>query len=266
MYSVEQAIILIAGRGHRLGNLTDARPKCLLEIGGKSFLERSLHALSKCGLSKAVLVVGYRKEQIQNVIGHRYEGIEIEYVINHRYAKTNTAYSLWLARDYLLSQSLILEGDIVFDEAILSYILSCSGGKSIWAAVPVTPLRNEGILLSRNGTGYVSRLKLVRHTQNESTDLKFKCAGIQLLTAGASQSLALKLDETIQKGEVRKYADLVLAEIFDKYPMILCSLDGMRWAEVDDLDDYESAHQMFSTTTSLHPIPSERIPARSLYE
>ena len=78
-----------------------------------------MRILSKCGISKAILVIGYQKEQIQNVIGHRYEGIEIEYVINQRFAETNTAYSLWLAREYLSSPSLIIEGDILFDVGFL---------------------------------------------------------------------------------------------------------------------------------------------------
>ena len=246
MCSANQAILLIAGRGHRLGNLTENRPKCLVEICGISFLERSLNILSKYGVSKAILVVGFQAEQIQHRIGNRYEELEIEYVINPRYAETNTAYSLWLARDYLSSPSLIIEGDILFDEEILTHFFSCAGGKSTWAAVPVTPQRNEGIFLSRNGTGHVSGVKIVRQPQDRKSEFQFKCAGIQFLSADAAQSLALKLDDTIQKGEVRKYADLVLGEIFDKHPMILCSLDGMKWAEVDDLDDYQYAKQLFS--------------------
>jgi len=89
-------------------------------------------------------------------------------------------------------------------------------------------------------------LKLVRQPQDRDTKLQFKCAGIQLLSSGAAWVLASKLDDTIQKGEVRKYADLVLGEIFDKHPMVLCSLGGMRWADLDDLDDYQKAKQLFS--------------------
>ena len=256
MYRDNRVIMLLAGRGRRLGNLTESRPKCLLEMGGISLLERSLRTLSESGISKAVLVVGYRAEQIRRVVGNQYSGIKIEYVVNHRYAETNTAYSLWLAREFLSTPTLILEGDIIFDEKVLSHILRCSSGQSTWAAVPVTPQRNEGILLSCNGTGHVSGLKLVRRPQDSGTELQFKCAGIQRLTAGAAQALAMKLDETIQRGEVRKYADLVLAENFDEYPMILCSLDGMLWAEIDDVADYQSAQQLFAKTTN--PIPSEK--------
>lgn len=125
-------------------------------------------------------------------------------------------------------------------------MIRCAGGKSAWAAVPITHQNNEGILLSRNGTGQVTGLELVRHPQNGDTELQFKCAGIQLLSSGAARALALKLDEKIQKGEVRKYADLVLGEIIDQHRMVLCSLNGMQWAEVDDLDDYQYAKQLFS--------------------
>ncbi len=245
--NIEQAVLLIAGYGRRMGNLTESAPKCLLKIGNLSFLERSLNILSKHDIKKIVLVVGYRAEQVQDVIGDRYEGMGIKYIINPRYAETNTAYSLWLARDYLLSVSLILEGDIIFEEQILAHILSCSEGKSVWATVPVTSQRGEGILLSRNETGYVSGVKLVRNPRNRSNEFQFKCAGIQLLTASIAQTFALKLDETIRKGEVQKYADLVLGEILENHSMVLCSLAGMRWAEVDNPNDYQSAQQLFSS-------------------
>lgn len=246
MSSVEHAILLLAGGGCRLGDLTAHRPKCLLEIGGVSFLERSLHSLAQCGISRAVLVVGYQQEKIRDVVDHQYAGMRIEYVVNNRYAETNTAYSLWLAREHLISRCLLLEGDIVFEPSVLQQVLNCSEGKSVWAAVPIFGENSEGVHLCCNAAGYVSGLQLVRQPEARNPEMMFKCAGIQVLTAELAQSLASKLDETIAKGEVRKYADLVLGGILNETSMVLCSLKGLRWAEVDDLQDYRRTQKLFT--------------------
>lgn len=246
MHSTHSAIILVAGRGSRLKELTEIRPKCLLEVGGQSFLGRSLDALSKNGISKVTLVVGYHAEQIRRAFGDTYHDMSIEYVMNENYAETNTAYSLWLARAQLTARTLLMEGDILFEEDVLSGILNKFDGKSVWAAVPVTPNRSEGILLSCNRSRHVSGLKLVRSAQDRGLGLNYKCAGIQLLENKVAQNLALRLDDTIANGEVKKYADLVLGEMLPGISMHLYVLDDMQWAEVDSPDDYLDAQKMFS--------------------
>jgi len=248
MHPINQAILLLAGRGRRLGSLTEDCPKCLLEVAGMPILERSLRALSQSGVSSAVFVVGHQADQIRHFVGSQYAGIEITYLFNSQYAKTNTAYSLWLARNYLNKECLLLEGDILFNAETLERILHCTSGQSVWAALPIEPGKDEGILLQRNKSGYVEAVHLVRHPEKTCPNLSYKCAGIQVLTAQLARRLAVQLEAVINRGQVRIFADVVLGEILNETPMKLCSLEGLSWDEVDDLEDLRRARQRFEVS------------------
>jgi choline kinase len=251
MNSVNRAILLVAGVGRRLGALTRSRPKCLVEVAGSTILERALCALAQCGVPEVVLVVGYGASQVREVAGSRFAGMRIRYVSNDLYATTNTTYSLWLARDHLDSECFLLEGDILFGTSVLEHILqSREDGRSVWAAVPLTPGNDEGILLRRGQDDGVADVQLVREPDDRCGSLTHKCAGIQLLAAPLARALARHLDEVIAEGREGLFADLVLAEVINQRIMSICSLEGMRWAEVDTPEDLRYANAFFNGARS----------------
>ena len=96
-----QAIILAAGMGRRLGELTNDNTKCMLQVNGVRLIHRILDAIYEAGIQRVVLVVGYKAENVKSLIGNEYRGMEIIYVENSVYDKTNNIYSLFLAREYL---------------------------------------------------------------------------------------------------------------------------------------------------------------------
>ena len=243
---VDRAVLLLAGRGKRLGPLTEDRPKCMVEVGAASILNRALHALSECGVPEVVLVVGYRQGQVRDFVGNSFAGMRVRYVVNELHSSTNTAYSLWLAREFLRGEVLLLEGDIVFDVHAIRRILATRDGDSAWAAVAIRPGRDEGILLARNSVDHVGRVELIREPASRASDLAHKCAGIQLLSAPAAQMFAAKLDEAMAEGETGTYADLVLGKVLLDHSVRLCDLDGVDWAEVDDLEDLRLADHLFN--------------------
>lgn len=248
MTSVTRAILLVAGRGRRIGPLTDERPKCLLDVEGASVLERALSALAASGVREVALVVGYRWEQVREVAGDRFAAMNVYYVHNERHRDTNTAYSLWLARQFMSCDLLLVEGDILFDAETLIQILDCADGESVWGAVSVAPGRNEGILLERTDSDHVRRVELVRDPERRDSSLGFKCAGIQLLTTPLAETFRGKLEGVIGAGQRRLFGDLVLGEALKEHPMRLCSLDGARWAEVDDFEDLRAARCLFGAS------------------
>ena len=84
-----QAVILAAGMGRRLGELTGDNTKCMLEVNGVKLIDRALECLSECNLSRIVMVVGYKRENVKSYLGDSYKGIDIVYVDNPIYDKTN---------------------------------------------------------------------------------------------------------------------------------------------------------------------------------
>ena len=113
-----KAVILAAGLGSRLSPVTQKMPKCLLEIGGKTIIERQLELLSSLGVKETVVVVGYLKEMIVDLIQDRAKIIE-----NPDFSSTNSSYSLWLARKNLLGSFIHLNSDLIFDKEILSKLI-----------------------------------------------------------------------------------------------------------------------------------------------
>jgi len=243
---VDRAILLLAGRGKRLGSLTSDQPKCMVEVGETPILERSLRALSTNGVSEVVMVVGYRQEEVRAFAGQRFDGMRIRYVVNERHSETNTAYSLWLARKFLDGHVLLLEGDIVFDADAIRRILGSAAEESVWAGVAVKPGRDEGILLAPDSQKRLERVELIREPQSRGEDLTHKCAGIQFLSPAASMTFRAKLEEAVSCGRVSTYADLVLGTSLRELPVRLCDLKGLPWAEVDDLQDLRRARHIFN--------------------
>ena len=120
-----QAIILAAGMGRRLGDLTRNNTKCMVKVNGTALIDRLLTQLSRLTLQRVVIVVGYEGQKLKDYIGQRYDDVlHIEYVNNPVYDKTNNIYSLALAKEQLQEDdTLLIESDLIFDEDMFRLIL-----------------------------------------------------------------------------------------------------------------------------------------------
>jgi len=128
------AVILAAGMATRLRPLTDRCPKCLLEVGGKSLLQRSLDALMQNGIKMFVIVTGYKGEMIEGFIRDHYQAqiargdAAFRFIDNKDYATTNNIYSLWLARPEVDGREfLLLDSDLLYDSKLITVMLSQLG-------------------------------------------------------------------------------------------------------------------------------------------
>ena len=113
-----QAIILAAGMGRRLGDLTKENTKCMVEVNGIRLIDRLLGQLSRLSLRRVIIVVGYQGQKLIDYIGHRYdEHLTIEYAENPIYDKTNNIYSLSMVKDQLQEDdTLLIESDLIFSD------------------------------------------------------------------------------------------------------------------------------------------------------
>ena len=119
-----QAIILAAGMGKRLGELTKGNTKCMVEVGGETLIARLLRQLDKQHLSKIVLVIGYKAQELKNYLATIQIQTPIEFVENIVYDQTNNIYSLYLAKDYLVAEdTLLFESDLIMEDAVITKLL-----------------------------------------------------------------------------------------------------------------------------------------------
>ena len=122
-----QAIILAAGMGKRLGELTQNNTKCMVKVNGVTLIERLLNQLDNVKsyhLNKIVIVTGYEGKKLREYIATCKVNTPIVYVENPIYATTNNIYSLWLAKEYLLQDdTLLFESDLIFEDAVVEKLL-----------------------------------------------------------------------------------------------------------------------------------------------
>lgn len=120
-----QAIILAAGMGKRLKELTQNNTKCMVKVNGVSLIERLLHQLDAVNLSRIVIVTGYEGQKLIDYIGTLDIRTPIRYVDNPIYDKTNNIYSLSLAKDYMREEdTLLFESDIIFEDKVLYELIN----------------------------------------------------------------------------------------------------------------------------------------------
>lgn len=119
-----KAIILAAGMASRLRPLTDTTPKCLLKIGERSLLQRSIDALIGNGIKEIVIVTGYLHNLIEDFIKQQYPNVNVSFIHNDIYDSTNNIYSLWLARPKADGEEiLLLDSDLLYDPEIITRVL-----------------------------------------------------------------------------------------------------------------------------------------------
>ena len=122
---IDRGILLAAGLGSRLLPLTAERPKCLIEVGGRTILEHQVEALRAAGVRGITVVGGYRFDQLERFVADRWAANERpELVFNPFFAVASSIGSVWAARHRLDSEFCLLNGDTVYDPALVAGGLS----------------------------------------------------------------------------------------------------------------------------------------------
>jgi len=249
-----QAIILAAGMGKRLGEYTHDNTKCMLEVNGIRLIDRALAAIKEVNVTKVVLVVGYKGQNVKNYVGTEYQGIPIEYVENPIYDKTNNIYSLYLAKDYMMVEdTLLLESDIIFAPSVIKKLvdderpnLALVDKYESWMDGTVVTLDKDQKItrfIDKSGFdfseihNYYKTVNIYKFSKEFS-----KKYYVPFLTA---YSTALGDNE---------YYEQVLRVILHlrNAPLFALPLTGDLWYEIDDMQDLDIASGMFAPTEEEH--------------
>ncbi len=130
-----KAIILSAGQGSRLGSLTAARPKCLIEFAGRSLLDRQLDTLDACGVDEVVVVTGFRDDQVEAALARRIGGPRVRTLFNPFYKVADNLGSLFIAREELEGEVLVWNGDTLVSEALMARVLANQAHRGICVTI-----------------------------------------------------------------------------------------------------------------------------------
>jgi histidinol-phosphate/aromatic aminotransferase/cobyric acid decarboxylase-like protein/choline kinase len=245
---VQKAIILAAGVGSRLRPFTDAQPKCLVPVNGVPILINTLTCLVNAGIKQTVIVVGHLKENIYERIGASFQGMKITYVESERYATTNNIYSLWLAREHLGENVLLLEADVFFEQELIDRLLS-DKGENQSAVVRHQPWMSGTVVRLDDD----NRIEALVDPGQQGTDFDYsdtlKTVNIYRFSGDFLRNHFLpRLDAAISAGNVRDFYETILQELCcqDKPAVTAVLCDDVRWFEIDNQDDLTAANYLFA--------------------
>ena len=245
-----QAIILAAGMGRRLGELTDDNTKCMLEVNGTRLIHRTLDNLAEVGIKRVVLVVGYKAENVKRLIGDRYKDIDIVYVENKIYDKTNNIYSLFLAREYLLEEdSLLLESDLIFESSVLRKIVENTYPNI--ALVDKYESWRDGSVVTLDEENKIEEFLTKDKFKYSDINRYYKTVNIYKFSKDFSATHYVPfLEAYCHALGNNEYYEQVLKVItlLDESPLRALPLNGEKWYEIDDIQDLDIASCIFASS------------------
>ena len=249
-----QAIILAAGMGKRLGEHTKNNTKCMVSVNGVRLIDRMLTQLAARELSRVVIVVGYKKDELISHIGDRYDDrIKIEYVHNDIYDKTNNIYSLALAKQYMLEEdTLLLESDLIFDDGMLDLILHDPYPNLALVAKYETWMDGTMVRISEDNDimSFIPK-KAFKYSEK---DHYYKTCNIYKFSREFLTTQYVPFLEAYSKAMGNnEYYEQVLRVLtaLDRSDLKALPITTEKWYEIDDVQDLDIASAMFSSEDEL---------------
>ncbi len=247
-----QAIILAAGMGKRLKDLTKDRTKCMVKVNGVTLIERMLRQIDALNISKIVVVVGYHGQELIEFISDLNIQTNIEFIDNKIYDKTNNIYSLYMAKDELLSNdTLLFESDLIFEDAVLQRIvndphpnLTLVSKYESWMDGTVVTIDDDN-----NITNFLGKNSF----NFNHIDDYYKTVNIYKFSKAFSNSHYVPFLEAYSKAlGNNEYYEQVLKVItpLEKPEIKALPLDNEKWYEIDDIQDLDIAESIFTQSNS----------------
>ena len=243
-----QAIILAAGMGKRLGELTQGNTKCMIRVGGETLIERVLRQLDALHLSRIIVVIGYKGAELQEYLANVSVQTPIVFVENPIYDKTNNIYSLYLAKDYMREQdTLLLESDIILEDAVLRKLVKHPYPDL--ALVDKYESWMDGTVVTIDEENRIQRFIPNSQFRYEEIPDYYKTVNIYKFSQDFSEHMYVPFLEAYSSAlGNNEYYEQVLRVItmLDNSTLRALPLEGEQWYEIDDIQDLDIAESIFT--------------------
>ena len=244
-----QAIILAAGMGRRLGELTKENTKCMVPVNGVRLIDRLLSQLSQLRLSRVIIVVGYQGQKLIDYIGHRYDGrLNIVYAENPIYDKTNNIYSLSMVKDQLQEDdTLLIESDLIFSDRLFSMILE--NPYPNLALVAKYESWMDGTMVRLDEDQYIVNFISKEAFDYADVDSYFKTVNIYKFSREFLQQQYVPFLDAYTKavGNNEYYENVLrIISLLNSHNMKALPIGNERWYEIDDKQDLDIAEALFA--------------------
>ncbi len=238
------AVILSAGQGKRLLPLTASRPKCMLAVAGKTILQWQLDSLCKANIERIFIVTGFNSDLVEESVPGQYRDCQsrIHIVFNPFYRVCDNLASCWLARHAMEEDFLLINGDTLFETALLEHVL-----KSPTAPITLTVDQKEhydGDDMKVELAG--SRVKSVSKALTES-QTQAESIGLLYFRENGPALFRQQLHKQIKQDDALTRWFLSVIDALARQSFVhACSINGHRWCEIDFIHDLKIAERLFS--------------------
>ncbi len=233
-------VILAAGMAKRLRPLTDERPKCLLKLGERTLLQRTVDGMIAAGIRELVVVTGYRANMIHDFLTETYPELTIHFIDNVDYQHNNNIFSLWLTRPYTDGRDfLLMDSDILCDPAIIPTVINVG---------------DSALALNRHELGE-EEMKVVADAEGRITEISKTCrpedaagesVGIERMTPDYSTALFRELEQMIEREGL---IDIFYERAFERlipqgHTFRIVDTTDLFSIELDTPEDFENAQRL----------------------
>jgi choline kinase len=237
---MDKAIILSAGQGSRLGHMVDDKPKCLIDFGGRTLLDRQLDTLESNGVAEAVVVTGFHDELVNEAIGRRSGGPKVRTVYNPFYKVADNLGSLFMARDELNGDCLVWNGDTLVSDSLMAKVVA-----NARPGVCVTIDRKDGyddddmkVVVDDDG-----RLRAIG--KRLSAGVNGESIGLLAFRDGGAERFREAIERDIRTPEGTTIWYLrVIHHLAEQSEVWTLGIEGEEWGEVDFPPDVERAREL----------------------
>ena len=244
-----QALMLAAGMGKRLGKYTKNATKCMVPVNGKTLIENAIEALLAAGITRLVMVVGYKSDVLKAFLAGKYPDMAIEFIDNPVYSTTNNIYSLFLAKQALAADdTILLESDLIFDKDIIRELVD-NPADNLAVVSPFEPWMDGTVTVLNDRQEIVGILGKNDFVWSNTRDY-YKTVNIYKLSKSFSENVYLPFLDAYQKAYGKnEYYETVLKVIafLDNTMLKAHIVDESRWYEIDDPADLAIAETRFSS-------------------
>jgi choline kinase len=238
-----KAVILAAGVASRLRPLTNHTPKCLLKVCSKNLLELTIENLLDNKISEIIIVTGYLENKIRDFIDLRFPELNITIIYNEFYNSTNNIYSLWLAKNALNGEDMLLmDSDIVFNSQIIKKL--CSSGKKNCLALKRHDLSDEEIKVKIDKKGRVLEIG----KEVKISEAAGESVGIELFGREVIPALFNIIDRKVNvEKNVNQFYEAAFQELItSSHEIYIVDISEYFSMEIDTAEDLRLAGELYN--------------------
>ena len=230
-----KAIILAAGVGKRLWEVTQYRPKCLIEIGGRSLLHRYLESLAAVGIRRADIVVGYKQEMIRAAVAADACGVGVRFLVNEEFHRGSIS-SLWIARSAFDDDTVVMDADVLFHRDILRRLVSSPCENALLMDETVKQTGEECMVVVAGGRVIALTKKMPDHY-----DYAGEGVGFLRVRHADTPRVVSSLRGYVEKNMWHMEYEDALLEYFRDVRVGHEKIGGLPWTEIDFVQDITRA-------------------------